>query len=161
MSFNYTYSSKLTLNSQFGLAFADYSDIGDSDASVTASVGLRYNPSPLWGMDLSLFRNTQADPSVDDSFRELTAIRLGYDRKIRRLRFGLGLSYENSSDANRGGFGSRSRPSRDYLSLDSTLGMRTFANTTDVVLFMRYSEQFADEESFDAFQMGLRLSRGF
>ncbi len=161
LNLNYRYSSKLSLNSQVGLAFADYSQIGASDASVTASLGLNYQASPLWGMDLTLFRNSRADPAVSGSFREITAIRLGYNRKIQRVNLGLGLSYENSTASNSGAFTTAVRPKRDYFSIDGSIGMRTFSNTTNASIFMRYSEQYAGVESFDAFQVGFNLSRGF
>jgi len=159
LNLNYRYSSKLSLTSQLGLDFADYSQIGSSEASVSASLGLNYQASPLWGMNLSLFRNSQADPSVSGSFREVTAVRLGYTRKIRRATLGLGLSYENSTASNGGVVGTR--PDRDYFSVDGSLGMRIFANTTDASIFMRYSDQSASNESFEALQVGFMLSRGF
>lgn len=160
LNLNYKYSSKLSLTSQLGLDFADYSRIGSSDTSVSASVGLNYEASPLWGMNLSLFRNSQADPSVSGSFREVTSVRLGYTRKIRRASLGLGLSYENSTAFNDQVDGTR--PDRNYFSIDGSVGMRTFGNTTDASIFMRYSGQSAgDLESFDAFQVGFMLSRGF
>lgn len=161
LNFNYAPSSKLLLNSQLGLAFGDYSEFGESDTSITASIGLRYQASPLWGLDFSLFRNYQADPSVSGSFRRITAARIGYTRKIQRVNLGLGLSYENSTAANNGSISSVARPNRDYFSIDGSLGTRTFKNTTDALLFLRYSEQFADVESYDAFQIGFSLSRGF
>jgi hypothetical protein len=160
LNLNHRYSSKLSLTSQIGLNFADYSGSDSSDESISTSIGLNYQASPLWGLNLAVFRNVQADPSVSESFREVTAVRLGYNRKIRRANLGLGVSYEHSSTVEDGvGI---SRPGRDYYSLDGSLGMRIFADTTDATIFIRYSDQSAGSiESFDAFQVGFSLSRGF
>lgn len=160
LNLNYRYSTKLSLVSQLGLNFADFSQVGSSDVTVSSSIGLNYQASPLWGMNLTLFRDSQPDPSVSGSFRETTALRLGYTRQIRRASLGLGFSYENSAAFNDGIGGTR--PDRDYFSVDASLGMRIFADTTNASVFVRYSDQISNSvESFDSFQVGFSLSRGF
>ena len=160
LNVNYRYSSKLSLTSQLGLNFDDYSKIGSSDASVSASIGLNYQASPLWGMDLTIFRDAQADPSVPNSFLETTDIRLGYHRKIRRADLGLGVSYTIGDAANPQVVGSL--PDRDYYSIDGSIGMRIFKDTTSASIFVRYSDQISDRfNSFDSYQTGFLLSRSF
>lgn len=160
LNLNYKATAKLSANARVGLDFVDYSQAGSSDSFVSASIGVNYQASPLWGMNLALFRDAQADPSVAGSFRESTAIRLGYTRKIRRASLGLGLSYENSTAAN--GQPGVARPDRDFFSIDGSIGMLIFANTTSASAFIRYSDQSAGAtESYDAFQTGFSLSRSF
>ena len=162
LNVNYTLSSKVSLNSRVGLDFTSFSNGGSSDPTTSALIGLNYNPSRLWGMDLSLFRDSRADASASGAFTQVTALRLGYTRKIRRASLNLGVSYEVSTTENSSSVAGGGRPDRDFFSLDASLGMAIFRNTTQASIFYRYSDQSAGAtESFDSSQLGFSLSRSF
>jgi hypothetical protein len=163
MTLNYRPSSKLTLNSQVGVDFSEYEDGQTTDPSVSASVGLGYRPSRLWGMDLSLNRGFEASRYASGQYEERTSLRVGYNRRIRAATWSLGVSYEHSSfeapdDVVDGAIGSG-----DYMSFDTSLSMRVFANTCAASLFLRYIGQNGSNSSGtgDSFQAGLSISRGF
>jgi hypothetical protein len=161
VSANYRLSSKLALTSRLGLDFVDYSEGGGDDVSVSAALGLNYKASALWGMNVSLFRDYQADPALPGAFNEVTSFGVGYYRNIRRATLNLGAVYEfNSVERPLGG---GSRGSRDYWSLTSSLGMPIFANTTSASVFMSYRSQSAGggSGSWDGTQVGFSLARSF
>lgn len=158
---NYKLSSKISMNSRIGVDFASYEGGGSSDPMVAASIGMNYAASKLWGMNFSLFRDAQADPSQAGAFTEVTALRLGCNRKIRRATLNLGCGYEmNTSEfpADK----TSSRGDRDYITFDASLGMPIFSNTTSASLFIRYNDQSGSiTDSWDSFSTGLSLSRSF
>lgn len=162
MTVNYTLSRKVSLNSRIGVDFASYEDGTNADPSLSGSIGLNYRASSLWGMNLSLNRDMQADPSKEGGFSEITALRLGYHRKIRRVAWNLGLSYEtNAAEAPDGV--ETGAEDRDYLSFDSSLGMPLFADTCNGSVFLRYSDESGGTagETWDSIQTGFSLSRSF
>ncbi len=167
---NYKLSTKVSLNSRLGVDFASYEDGGSADPTFSTSLALDYRASKLWGMNLSLFRDTQADPNVSGGYSEVTALRIGYNRKIRRATLNLGCSYETTTysvPAYEGVVSGTTpipppQPDRDYLSFDSSLGMTIFQNTTFASIFIRYSDQSGGgANAFDAVQTGVSLSRSF
>lgn len=159
ISANYTLSSKLALTSRIGLDFVDDAG-GSSGPDVSALIGLNYRASALWGMNLSLYRDTQADPGVVGGFNEITTIALGYNRKIRRATLNLGATYEYNTIDQPGGTVSGSR---DYIGLTSSLSMPIFANTTNASIFTTWRKQTAGagQGSWDGFQFGFSLNRSF
>lgn len=162
MTVNYQLSRKVSLNSQLGLDFAEYEGGESADPSVSAALALDYRASRLWGMNLSLNRNTQADPVRAGQFNEITALRLGYHRKIRRAAWELGVSLESNTsvapDSLTGGAGN----DRDYLRFDTSLGMPVFGDTCNARVFIGYRDQSGGtEDSFDSLQTGFSISRGF
>ena len=162
LNLNYKLSTKVSLNSRVGLDFTSFSDGGSSDPTTSALIGLNYNASSLWGMNLSLYRDAQADASVANTFTEVTSLRIGYNRKIRRATFDLGVGYEVSTSENPSNVPGGSRPDRDYFTFDTSLGMAIFRNTTQASIFYRYSDQSGGAgDSFDSSQVGFSLSRGF
>jgi hypothetical protein len=159
---NYKLSTKVTLNSRVGVDFASYGgDGGSADPTVSASIGLNYRASRLWGMNFSLYRDSQADPSTAGAFNEITSVRLGVNRKVRRATLNVGVGYETNASE----FPSdptRSRPDRDFFSLDGSLGMPILSNTTFASIFMRYSDQSGSAtDSWDSFSSGFSISRSF
>lgn len=162
VSVNYQLSKKISLNSVVGLDFAKYDNGGSADPTVSASASLNYRASKLWGMSLSLNRDVEADPSGIGGFDETTSLRVGYNRKILRATLNLGASYETVA-SNSSGSTTVARPDRDYLSLDSSLGMQVFGNTCNASIFMRYIDQSGGSkgDSFDSTQLGFQISRNF
>ena len=159
---NYQVSQKVSLNSRVGMDFVS-SDAGgsSSDHSYSTSVGLNYRAASYWGMSLSLVRDVQASYNRANEFEEITALRLGYNRTIRRASWNVGVGLENRSSKNSDSTVA-ARSDRDYLSFDTSLGMRIFADTTNASIFMRYSDQSGGaNESFDSFQFGFNVSRTF
>jgi hypothetical protein len=93
-------------------------------------------------------------------------LRLGYHRNIRRATLTLGVSYQTSTSAAPQGVSGR--PDRTFLNFDSALSMPVFANTGNVSVFARYTDQSgvitsndATGNSWDSFQMGFSISRNF
>lgn len=162
LTVNYKLSSKVALNSRVGTDFASYDDGGSADPTFAASIGLNYEASKLWGMNFSLYRDTQADTSLAGAFTEVTSVRLGYHRKVRRATLNLGVGYdmnrsERPSDV-AGGVGD----DRDFFNLDGSLGMPVFKNSSVGSVYFRYGDQSASTiESWDALQMGISVSRSF
>lgn len=162
VSLNYTLSAKVSLVSTAGLGFVSYSGGGSGDASVFTSVGVNWAATEVWGMNLSLHRDVQADLSVAGAFNEITAIQIGYNRRVRRASFAVGLGYEHNSFENPGGAAS-TRGGRDYWSLNSSVSMPIFGDSVNSSVFASYRDQTSsgDGNSFDSFQIGFSLSRGF
>ena len=161
VTLNYELSKKVSLNSRVGMDFVEYGDGENADPSLYTSIAFNYRASRLWGMTLSLLRDNQASYSDAGQFEEFLALRLGYNRKIRRANWSLGMGWETRSTEETDSATS-SRPDRDYLSLDTALSMPVFADTCNASLFMRYNDQSGDgNESWDALQTGFSISRSF
>jgi len=162
LTVNYKLSKKVTMNSRVGMDFASYGDGTKLDPTVSASIGLNYQASRLWGMDFSLYRDSQADPTLAGAFTQVTALRLGGHRKIRRATLNLGLNYETNVAENSGN-AAVVRPDRDYFSFDGSLGMAVFSNSCYASVFMRYNNQSSTDVaySWDSFQTGFSISRSF
>lgn len=159
---NYKLSKKVALDSRVGVDFASYEDGGSSDPMFSASIGLKYAASKLWGMNVSLYRDAQADVSQAGAFTEVTSLRLGLNRKVRRATLNFGVGYETNSTEYAGDAAGGERPDRDYFSLDSSLGMAVFSNSSFASVFMRYNDQSGSAtDSWDAFQTGFSISRSF
>ena len=161
LTFNYELTRKVSLNSRIGTDFAEYENGESADPSLFTSIGLNWRASSLWGMNLSLTRDAQASYAAAGQFEEMTGLRLGYNRRIRRASWNLGFGWETRTTEQTDGTGA-GQPDRDYLTLDTALGMPIFANTTNASVFMRYSDQSGgNAESWDSFQIGFGLSRSF
>ncbi len=158
---NYKLTTKISLNSIIGMDFVSYENVGSSDTFLFSSIGLNYRASSLWGMSLSLLRDTQASYSTPNEFDETTALRLGYNRNIRRAVWTLGMGFETRASENPNPL-AVTRPDRDYLTFDTGLSMPIFSGTTNASMFMRYSDQSgAAIDSWDSFQMGFGINRSF
>lgn len=161
LTLNYQLTRKVSFNSRIGTDFAQYENGGSADPTLSASIGLNWRASSLWGMNLSLNRDAQASYTAAGQFEEMTALRLGYNRRIRRAILNLGLGMETRTPEDRRA-AVAGQTDRDHLTLDTSLGMPVFANTTSATLFMRYSDQNGGaEETWDSFQIGFGLSRSF
>ena len=162
LTVNYKLSSKVAMNSRVGMDFASYQNGGTADPTVSAAVGLNYEASKLWGMNFSLFRDTQADPSQAGAFNEVTALRLGYHRKVHRATLNLGVGYNVNRSQNPADLSGGAGLDRSFLSIDGSLGMAVLSNTCFANLFFRYGDQSGSAtESWDSLQVGFGISRGF
>jgi hypothetical protein len=163
MTVNYTLSKKVSLNSQVGLDFSQYEDGESADPSLSASIALNYRASSLWGLNLSLNTGTQASGTAAGQFEQRTSLRAGYNRRIRRASWNLGVSYENSSFEAPATVTGGADGSRDYMSFDTSLGMPVFADTCTASVFLRYSDQGRTNINSQqgSFQTGFSLSRSF
>jgi len=164
LNMNYKLAKKVSMTSQVGMEFSQYQDGGSSDPSLTTSIGLNYKASRLWGMNLSLYRGTQAHPTTAGGFDEITSLTLGYTRKIRRASFNLGLSYETNA-AQTTGNGATARVDTAYPSYNSSLSMPLFANKATGSVFFNYRGQSGTDTttngSGDSTQTGFRLGWSF
>ena len=156
---NYQLAKKVSLTSRIGMDFAEYDNGESVDPSWSTSISLNYQASRLWGMNLSLQRDAQTSYTAANEFEELTLLRLGYNRRIRRASWTLGMGWETRPSENSN---SSSQSDRDYLSFDTALSMPVFADTCNASIFMRYSDQSGDaNEAWDSFQTGFNISRSF
>lgn len=161
LSFNHELTRKVSLNSRVGADFSDYGDGGYGDPELSGSVGLAYRASRFWGLDLSLSRDVQPSYLTAGQFEAMTALRLNYNRLIRRASWNFGLGWETRSSEGPDA-GLPVEPDIDYWTLDTSLGMLLFADTTNAQVFMRLSEQSGGSSAeWDSFQTGFSLSRSF
>jgi hypothetical protein len=123
------------------------------------SLGVSYRPSPLWDVGLSLLRDNRASYNVAGQFEEVTALRLNYNRRIRRANWNLGVSWESTTVSNDNAVASGQ--DREYFSIDTSLGMPIFRNTTQAVVFCGYRDESTGNRPWDSFQVGLGLTRSF
>lgn len=159
---NYKLSSKVALNSRVGVDFASYQDGGTADPTVSAAIALNYQASKLWGLNCSLFRGTQADPSLAGAFTEVTSLRLGYNRKIRRAMLNLGVGFDSNSSLRPSDESSGPADDRNFFNIDGSLGMAVLSNTSYASLFFRYGDQSGSPtETWDSFQFGFGINRSF
>ena len=158
---NYKLSQKVALNSQVGMNFSSYANGASANPTISASIGLNYQASRLWGMDLSLFRDTQADPMTAGAYTETTSLRVGYHHKILRAMWNLGANYQTNTSAIPGS-SSGGNAGQNSMSFDTSLSMLTFANTTSASVFLRFSDQGGGTTaSWNSVQTGISLSRSF
>ncbi|MEO8614617.1 MAG: hypothetical protein ABI600_05705, partial [Luteolibacter sp.] len=166
LSMNYKLSTKVSMNSQVGMNFASYENGGTADPTVSASIALDYRASKLWGMSFSLYKDTQADSYTAGQYSDITSLRLGYHRKIRRATLSLGLNYDTNTYTVASANGSApppvAAPDRNYYSVDGSLGMVILSNTTYAGIFVRYNNQDnGARNSWDGFQSGISINRSF
>jgi len=160
LALNYKLSTKISLESAIGIDFVSYDGGGSSDTSLFASIGLNYRASSLWWLSFSLLRDSQASYSTVNEFEETTALRLGYNRKIRRALWTLGMGWETRTSENP--TLAPTQPDKDYLTLDTGLSMPIFSGSTNGSIFLRYSEQNGGNvDSWDSFQLGFGINRSF
>lgn len=157
---NYQLSGKVSLNSRVGMDFVHIDGEGSQDLSFSTAVGINYRASALWGMNLSLLRDNRASYTADGQFEEVTALRLGYNRKIRRASWGLGISWESTSIENNA-TSAANAANRESFSIDTSLGMPIFRDTTQANIFIGYRDEIGTIQSSNSFQIGFGLSRSF
>lgn len=158
---NYQLSEKVGLSSRVGADFVRSGSGGSADPSLSTSIAVDYRATSYWGMNLTLLRDVQSSFNQTDEFEEITALRLGYNRTIRRASWNVGLGWETRSSENSDRT-TATRPDRDYLTADTSVGMSIFADTTNLSVFMRYRNQSGGtNESWDSIQVGFNISRAF
>ena len=162
LTVNYKLSQKVSLNSRVGMDFATYNTGESADPSLSESIGLNYQASKLWGLNFSLYNDTQADPSLPGVFTKINSFRVGYHRKVRRISLNLGARYETNHSEVPGSIAFAGRPDRDYIKLDGSLGTAIFGDSTSASLFASYSDQGGGSgDSWEAVQLGFSISRSF
>jgi hypothetical protein len=165
MNLNYQLSTKVALKSGFGMNFSSYENGGSADPTFSASIGLNYVASQLWGMNFSLYRDTQADTYTTGSFSEVTSLRLGYHRKVRRAIVNLGLGYTTRMYLDSGNAPTVNRPDQNQLNIDTSIEMPVFSNTCIASIFCRYNEQTGASGvaggAWSSVQSGFKISRKF
>jgi len=159
MTLNYRLSRKVSFNAKVGVDFVSLEGAGSQDPSLFTSIGATYRPSELWNMNLALVRDNRASYNVAGQFEEVTAVRLNYYRRISRLNWNTGLSWESTSVSNDAPGGSNR--DRDYFSIDTSLGMAIFRSTTQATVFCGYRDETQGNRSWDSFQVGFGLTRNF
>ena len=153
---DYKLSTKVSLTSNVGLGFAD-TPSGD-DELLNWQVGLNYRASSLWGLNLSMIRDTQATLFAGGGFDQVSSYRFGYTRKIRSARLNLGVSYEDRTPQGVTQVVAGFRDS-SFLNYTASLGVPVFGDDADLSLDLAWRDfDTADSlQSWNGFQSGLSL----
>ncbi len=161
LSANYQLSQKVRLNSRVGVDFASYSDGGSTDPSFSTSVGMSYQINEFSSMSLNLLRDVQASQRRAGEFEEMTAVRLGYNRRIQRVSWSVGTGFENRKSRNATP-GLARRSDRNYFTADTSLGTQVFTERTRASVFARYRNQSGGiDESWGSLNIGFNISHSF
>jgi len=144
------------LNSRIGLDFTGLEGESIEELTWSTAVGLGYRASSLWGPSLTLLRDSQASFTTLNQFEDIWALRLGYNRKLWRASWNLGLGYENRSAKNASSVGGR-----DYFSADTSLAMGLFGDAIGASVFASFRDESSGDGSWDSFQVGIGLNRRF
>ena len=157
---DYKLSTKVNLTSNVGLGFAD-SPSGD-DELLNFRVGLNYRASSLWGLNLSMIRDTQATFFGGGGFDQVSSYRFGYTRKIRSARLNLGVSYEDRAPQGVTQVVAGFRDS-SFLNYTASLGLPIFGDSVDLSLNLAWRDfDTADTvQSWNGLQSGLSLAWSF
>jgi hypothetical protein len=161
LSLNYKLSSKVALNSRIGMDFSSYDSGATADPTFSASIGLNYRASDLWGMNLTLYRDTQADTALAGGFTQLNSLQVGYHRQLSRAMWNLSASYQLNSYERPGA--ATPPPDQSNFNLNTSLSMPIFSNTCSASVFVGYREQNSGNasRSWDSVQTGFSISRKF
>ncbi len=160
ISVNYRVTGKISMNSRLGLDFVSY-DQGADDTTWSGSIGLDYRASELWGMNFSMNRGGQANPTQANGTQENTNFSLNYYHRIRRATWTLGGNYEltssgTSADPNGNGVDS------NYFSFNTGLSMPVFSNRASARTFMSWTDNSGGYvNSGSSFQVGAGLNWSF
>lgn len=157
---NYRLTGKVSLNSRVGWEFVDYEDGGSTDPLLSASLGVNYQASSLWGLNLSYLRDARAETSGFGGYTETNSLRVGYHRRIRRAVWNLGASYQTDSPSESGS-GTTGRGERDYLNFDTSLSMPFWGRNTANIYADYRDQSGSGSDSWDALRFGVGLSRSF
>jgi hypothetical protein len=157
---DYKLSTKVNLISNVGLGFAD-TPSGD-DELLNFRVGLNYRASLLWGLNLSMIRDTQATLFAGGGFDQITSYRFGYTRKIRSARLNLGMSYEDRGPQGVTQVVAGFRDS-SFLNYTASLGLPILGDAVDLSLNLAWRDfDTADTtQSWNGLQSGLSLAWSF
>jgi hypothetical protein len=157
---DYKLSTKVNLTSNVGLGFAD-TPSGD-DELWNFRVGLNYRASSLWGLYLSMIRDTQATLFAGGGFDQVSSYRFGYTRKIRSARLNLGVSYEDRAPQGVTQVVAGLRDS-SFLNYTASLGLPIFGDAVDLSLNLAWRDfDTADTlQSWNGLQSGLSLAWSF
>ena len=157
---DYKLSTKVNLTSNVGLGFAD-TPSGD-DELLNFRVGLKYRASSLWGLNLSMIRDTQATLFAGGGFDQVSSYRFGYTRKIRSARLNLGVSYEDRAPQGVTQVVGAFRDS-SFLNYTATLGLPIFGDAVDLSLNLAWRDFDTAEtlQSWNGLQSGLSLAWSF
>lgn len=159
----YQLAKKVSLDGTFGVDFVDYAGAGGGDdTAFSTQLGLTYQASKIWGMNLSISQGTTADGSAAGTYRENLAVRLGYHHRIRRAILALGLGYETNDSVNTGGT-TVAGGVGDYVTFNASLGMPILRNRVMASTFFDLREATGGDANGDSdgYRIGLSLSSNF
>ena len=158
---NYILSKKVKLQSSIGLDFSE-SSFGDDQSLFSYSVSLDYTASRLWGFDLSMIQDSRATLITGGGFDQISSLRLGFWRKIRRARLSLGIAYEdrNPTDSNTANLGFRDS---SFLQYNAGVSIPLRDNQANLAFTLGWNDFDGSNEDFswDGFQSGVSLAWSF
>lgn len=161
---NYQLTQKVKFRSKLGLEFTDFPFSDDDDDLFNWFLALNYRASALWGLDLSMTRDTQAALSQEGGFDDVTYLRFSHWRKLRQARLVLGLEYElREKIGNRTATPSGDLNDYDYWEFFTTLALPVYKDEIDLELTLSYRnfDSGEDRDSWDGVQLGTGLSWEF
>jgi len=163
LNLNYKLSTKVSATSRVGVDFASYDTGATAKPTVSGSIGLTYQASKLWGMNLSLYRDTQADTSQVGGFTQVTALQIGYHRKVLRATWNVGAGYQFNTFEHPGIGVSGLRPDQTSVNVNTSLSMPVFANSCNASVFVGYNDQTGGTatNTYNSVQAGFSLTRSF
>lgn len=158
---NYQLSEKVSLRSNLGVDFQAKPSGGD--ASLNGALGLNYKASELWSTSLSLVRDTNSNPNIAGALDEITSLRLGYQRKVRRITLDIGTSAILRSTDRIQGTGNVSQQDFTHMAVDCALTYPLYGDSADIRLATRFQDFSSDDSSRDwsGWQSGLGFTWRF
>ncbi|MCW1887308.1 hypothetical protein OKA04_21400 [Luteolibacter flavescens] len=158
----YQLARKISLDSTFGMDFVDYAGSGGGDdTAFSTRIGLNYQASQLWGMNLSVYQGTTADGATAGNYRETSSVNLDYHRRIRRANLALGIGYEANDQVSVTG-GAVGNGVGDFLIFKASVGMPVFGQRARASTFFDWREEMeGGNGNDDGYQIGVSLSSGF
>lgn len=156
----YQVSKKVSITGVVGMDFTEYDD-GNDDTYLSSRLIGNYEINRLWSLNLAFVRSAEADGSVGAGFRETTGVRVGVQRKIRRITAGLGVGFEHSDYLNSAGRSARADV--DYFTGDLSLSFPIWNDRMTGAVFLRGQESGSEDVTRDwqAIQSGLSFSLKF
>ncbi len=162
LSASYKASAKVALNGSIGWNFAEYGGSGGgSHDSFFCSIGASYRISDLWGVSLTVHKDTSADGARAGAYRDTFGINASVSRSLPQGSLSVGVGYENSDQLSTAG-GNLRNGDLEYYTLNVSYNRPVFADRANAGLFFSWRETDGNAAiSEEGYQIGASLSMGF
>lgn len=159
--FDYELSTKVALNSSFGMDRSD-SPYSRDDSQLNWAIGLNYRASSLWGFNLQAIQDTQATLSTGGGFSQVASYKLSHWRKIRKAQVEVAVTYEDRSSTDTRSAAGVTRDV-EYLTFSAAVRLPVFRERADMSFYVRQREQTSKnvDLSWDGVQTGLDFTYRF
>ena len=158
---DYDLASRVKLRSSLGYDFSE-SPATDDRTLVNWSLALDYSPSDLWGLGVTMVRDTQATFITGGGFDQTSSYGLTYRRKVRKAQVAFNLSYQvrDPQDSLRAVNGIRDS---NFLSYGASLALPVFGDKANLSTNLTWREQTSQDDNFswEGLQLGANLRWNF